>query len=155
MARQPFSLASDGEENEYRLFDKYERLALRVRSGIIEVHRNGSDVPQKFHTSLELEDGSFWYPGLLYVQPPTKPALLGICHFCRYPDPVEILRGARPSHGCLRLDRGVQCDCGEFLCKKHSVLCKDRKYRCPACARGFNRRRWTLNLLHFLFFERG
>jgi len=63
--------------------------------------------------------------------------LLSVCEVCRNPG-WSWFHHETPTHGLCNSAAGHICHrCGLFVCPRHIHQGKDRKWRCPACARTY------------------
>jgi len=142
MARQPLNMGGVDQVWQTVIWNDDGNPILEVSEGEYVVHKpDNSIIIQHSNNSIQLMCGQFWQPG-------PKALPLGVCELCRNP-PYRFPFRKKPRHGLVSLKYSKYCSggCGRLLCPSHAHLCKDRRYRCPSCARKYRFWRFIKSLL--------
>lgn len=127
MLRMP----TTNQVNRTVVADHQGRPILVLTGGEYMVHeQDGSITVRKEGHSIELMDGTAWYPAMSAGPQGVK---LGCCELCRHP-PYRFPFRELPRHGLV--SKWKRCArCGQLVCPRHRRPGADGKWRCVRCKR--------------------
>lgn len=105
---------------------------LIVGGGETTIFGPNDEVVQQYNSeNIELVCGTVFNPAMTRGQNPVM--LISVCERCRLPR-TSFLSSHRPSHGLCSTQAGTRChECGQFLCPRHAIRCRDGRRRCDPC----------------------